>query len=480
MLPGLRYWFRGAVMVAQRAMSPNYVGIGLAIATGLAVNLGSSLQAQAQDLSLLNLQTQLSIQTPPISAQMPNANAAPKSSQTEFLLTSGKTVCVPTPLVERVKAAAASRYNKNKNGVTTEDIKSVIQEILNDQESPDTSRRISAKALAAAIKINPGCLTQQPVTVTISFPFNPTYESNILKSGNNSSPGESAGFGGNALIATGVKDRPWDLVAFGGGEASARYTPKSSPSFDNLTSQAAYQMFLYAYGYNPDTKSPANNLVPGSPNLPPPGMITFETLTFGYQNQTAFAPTFKAEKADLMTPQAIYSIQNISLDDPNSKPCGAVSNGPNGTVIDSRSFCHYANFSITAGQTFSDVKTLQNVNFAASATLGWNITPALSLTLPATATAKSFEDVIGGRRDLLLQAGPVLSYSSTLDALCPPKSVRDEFNYCYDEHPRFTFSLPVTYYRNYSTLSTAAWSGWVIMPTLTIAFVYSPTSHQTQ
>jgi hypothetical protein len=463
-------------MVTQQVASSNYLGIRLAIATGLAVYLGSSLQAQAQDLSLQNLQTQLSIQTPPISAQIPNANAAPKSSQTEFLLTSGKTACVPTPLVERARAAAASRYNKNMNGVTTEDIKSVIQEILNDQESPDAARRNRAKALAAAIKINPGCLTQQPVTVNISFPFNPTYESNILKSGNNSSPGESAGFGGSALIATGVKDRPWDLVAFGGGDTSARYTPKSSPSFDNLTSQAAYQMFLYAYGYNPDTKSPANNLVPGSPNLPPPGMITFETLTFGYQNQTAFVPTFKTEKADLMTPQATYSIQNISLDDPNSMPCG--SNVPNGP--DTRSFCHYANFSLTAGQTFSDVTSLQNVNFAASATLGWNITSAWSLTLPATATAKSFEDVVGGRRDLLLQAGPVLTYSSTLNALCPPKSVPDQFDYCYDEHPRFTFSLPVTYYRNYSTLSTAAWSGWVIMPTLTIAFVYSPTDHQTQ
>jgi hypothetical protein len=462
-------------MATQRVKSSGYLGIGLAIATGLATILGSSLQAKAQVNP--NIQTQLNIVSPPISAQIPNANAAPPTAQFFVEGRKGKGQCyLPS---EPVTQAIANFKKKSPIDVTMEDVEVEIKKF--DDRKPNAFQQNFRlrKAAAAFVRPNPNCLTRQPGTVTINFPLNPTYETDILKSGNNSSPGGSAGFGGNVLITTGVEGRPWDLVALSGAEASARYTPNFSPSFDSLTSQAAYQMFLYAYGYDPDTKSPANNLIPGSPNLPPTGMITFETLIFGYQNQTAFAPTFKAEKADLMTPQASYSIQNISLDDPNSKPCGAVTNGLNGTVIDSRSFCHYANFSITAGQTFSDVKTLQNFNVAASASVSWKIDPTLTLSLPASATAKDFQDVVGGRRDLLLQIGPVLTYTSPQVPICTPKQIQD-IDICPGENANFTLSLPVTYYRNYSTVSADAWSGWVIMPTLTIAFSYVPAAKPVQ
>jgi hypothetical protein len=50
-------------MVTWRILSSNYLGVGLAIATGLAANLGSSLEAQAQVNP--NIQTQLNIVSPP-------------------------------------------------------------------------------------------------------------------------------------------------------------------------------------------------------------------------------------------------------------------------------------------------------------------------------------------------------------------------------------------------------------------------------
>jgi hypothetical protein len=471
-------------MAKQRAVSSNYLGVGLAIATGVAANLGLSLQAQAQVDP--NIQSRLDILLPPISAQSPTGGVATEPGKT-FITTKKTSGCA---LTEELRGVAAKlRWLKWQNelltdknarvltereiaqSLTEQEIKQTIEEYLNGQANyTDEQRKLAEKSIAP-VKLNPNCPIRQPIKVQLSFPFNPTYETNILRSSNNGSPGESAGFGGTMLVTAGVGDgsRPWDIVAFSGGEASTRYTPNFSPSVDGLSSQASYQLFLHAYGYNVDNnghKTFVDNLVPGSPNMPQPGMITFDTLAFGVQNQTAFAPTFRFEKSDFLTPQVTIARQNIGLDDLNAKPCKDSQNN--------QQFCTYASVSLTAGQSYSDVKTLQNANFAASATLGWNITPSWSLTLPATATAKNYEDVVGGRRDVLLQVGPVLSYTSASVALCPPPpATPKEFAYCADESARFTFSLPVTYYKNYSTISTDAWSGWVIMPTLTIAFSYA-------
>ena len=32
------------------------------------------------------------------------------------------------------------------------------------------------------------------------------------------------------------------------------------------------------------------------------------------------------------------------------------------------------------------------------------------------------------------------------------------------------FTLPVNYYQNYSTIIKDSWNGWIVMPTLTLAF----------
>jgi hypothetical protein len=452
-------------MVTQRIVSSNYLGVGLAIATGLAANLGSLLEAQAQVNP--NIQTQLNIVSPPLQTTLSQPE---NSSQMLTAFRKNSSAKCPTPNTGNPDLDAVIY---STNSLSSADLDKLLKSV-SAKSNEGIADLVAKPGMVAVLKkilknnhqltfpIKFECNYRQPSTVKISAPLNPTYETNILKSGKNSSPGESAGFGGNVLVTTGVKDRPWDLVALSGTEASTRYTPNFSPSFDSLTSQAAYQMFLHAYGYDPKTGAFIDNLNPKTDvkNLPPTGLITFDTLTFGYQNQTAFTPTFKAEKTDLLTPQVTLGRQNIGLDDLNAKPCFD-SNG-------NQRFCTYANFSLMAGESFSDVKTLQNANLAASATLGWNITPAWSLTLPATATAKDFEDVVGGRRDLLLQVGTALNYSSpTIPLTCP----NNQNSMCNNgEAISYTFSLPVTFYKNYSTLSTAKWSGFIVMPTLTFAF----------
>jgi hypothetical protein len=441
-------------MVTKRVVSSNYLGVGLAIATGLAANLGSSPQAQAQVNP--NIQTQLNISSPPITEVMPASNTAGDGLITVYEKTGQPKGCVSKEDAARLMARQndVSILGKDVQNLTTEDVQNYLQKL-----TPEAR----AKFLST-LPIKTQCKYGQASQIKFSFPLNPTYETNILKTGNNSSPGESAGFGGSFLVTTGVNGHPYDLVALSGSESSARYTPNFSPSFDSASSQFIYQMFLHADGYNVD-KTYVNNIVPGSPVTPPPtGLTTFETLSFGYQNQTAFAPTFRAEKADFLTPQATLSWQNIGLDDRSAKPCYDASTTPHNAVSVTQpnaQFCYYANLSVTAGESFSDVKTLQNANVSLTGTIGWRPDHTnWNLSLQAMATGKDYEDVVGGRRDLLLQIGPNLTYNTAITIA--------------QQAAMLTFTLPVTYYKNYSTLSTAAWSGLIIMPTLSIAFTYPP------
>jgi hypothetical protein len=311
------------------------------------------------------------------------------------------------------------------------------------------------------------CTTGQPTKIKVSLPLNPTYETDVLKTGNNSSHGGSFGVGGNVLVTTaGLQGRPADLVVMYAAEASSRYTPStfSSQNVDSTNLYLAYQAFLHADGYYRDG-TPVKDIDPSKPpaKVPDAGMTTVDTVAFAIQNQTAFVPTFHAEKADFLTPQVTLSSQNINLNGPNPKPCV-------NAIGSQQSFCNYANFSLTVGQSFSDVVTQQNVNAAASATIGWKPDKTdFNFYLQTTATGKHYENFVGGRDDLLLQAGVVLTYSPS----CPPNLDPKLCPVASDPTPSLTFSLPVTYNKNYSTVSAAAWSGWVIMPTLTIAFSHT-------
>jgi hypothetical protein len=442
-------------MGVRRTISSSYLSMSLAIASGLVANLAPPAQAQVNP----NIQTQLNISSPPITAVLPSTTTPTEPDLFFVRKTVGQSGCasIKDNGVQRVVNDAVREKGLTIKDLTKDQIRDIIQQYIRDQEAFRLSAR--EKALAIQVPIHTNCTYAQASQFKVTLPFNPTYETNILKAGNNSSPGESAGFGGNVLMTGGVAGHPFDVVALSVGETSTRYAPNFSPSSDSTSTQLFYQMFLHADGYNPDSngnKTYVPNIVPGSPATPPPtGLTTFDTLSFGYQNQMAFTPTFHAEKADFFTPQATLSRLNIGLDDPSAKPCKDASTPVN------QQFCYYANLSLTAGQSYSDVRSLQNANFAVSGTIGWR--PDMTnwnLSLQAMATEKEYEDVLGGRRDLLLQIGSNFAYSTKVTIAKQDASL--------------SFSLPITYYKNYSTLSTAAWSGLIIMPTLSLAFTYPP------
>jgi hypothetical protein len=445
------------------------LGIGLAIATGLAANLGSSLQVQAQDL---NLQTQLNILSPPPLAETPPATdvaTPPPNSPLKPAWLSGKcTTPVGTSLEQQKRL---DKILSEEPKITIREYQELriqelrIQEIQNQELQKPRFR----------IKLAPPppdltCGNGQPVKIKVSFPLNPTYETDVLKTGNNSSHGESFGIGSNVLVTgPGLNGRPFDLVALSAAEASSRYAQFFSQNVDTINTYLAYQAFLHADGYYFDEKTNKktfiDNIDQTTSKVPAGNMTTIDTLAFGIQNQTAYTPTFHQEKADFLTPQVTLSRLNIGLDDPNAKPCIAASTNPppHPPQPPQPQFCYYANLSLTVGQSFSDVRTQQNTNAAVSATLGWRPDRAeWNLALQAMATAKDYEDFVGGRRDLLLQAGPVFTYAPATKFKITPA-----------EYATVLFTLPVTYYKNYSTFSAAAWSGLIVMPTLTIAFNYT-------
>jgi hypothetical protein len=464
-------------MVAQRVTSSKYLGVSFAIAIGVAFNLGLSLQAQAQDF---NLQTQLNILSPPpLQATTPVAPNVSAEKLTTFAKQTGlcppgdsdlglvirSTDGIPMPEIQDIlkSISTAAKKSAPKRAQMYKDLSAQPENLsaylLNHPETvADLKRELQKRNKLAFNPVNLNCNIKQPTIIKVSFPFNPTYETDVLKTGNNSSHGESFGVGSNVLVTTaGLEGRPFDLVAMSAAETSSRYTPFFSQNVDIINTYLGYQAFLHADGYRIDTNNlPTTfekNINKDTRDVPQSGMTTIETVAFGFQNQTAYTPTFHSEKADFFTPQITLTGQNFDLDD--SKTAACVNSG-------NPAFCHYANLSLTIGQSISDVTTQQNTNVAASATIGWRPNQAdWNLTLQTIATGKDYEDFVGGRRDLLLQIGPVFTYA--------PPAIKISLA----EMASLSFSLPVTYYKNYSTFSPAAWSGLVIMPTLTIAFSYT-------
>jgi hypothetical protein len=298
----------------------------------------------------------------------------------------------------------------------------------------------------------PYCKAQ--TVVKLSGLFNPTFETNVLKNNLNNSPGGSWGGGGNAqFIAPGVGK--FDVVGLSAQEQSVRYGGYASKSFDAITSQAAYQFFVNAGGYKSEGGWVPVNADTHAPDVPPSNLITVASVALGVQNQTVFSPTFHAETLDLATPQVTFNLQNLSL---------AGDTRCNLEIPDPRKagFCFFTGVSLTVGQSFADIGSQQNANIALSATPGWRIDKSdFTLTLPVTGTYRAYEEVVGGRDDFLLQIGPSLSYSPQ-----PFYLKTDVISYA--------FSLSATYNQNFSTIPTAAWRGWIIMPSFTLAFQPPP------
>jgi hypothetical protein len=304
-------------------------------------------------------------------------------------------------------------------------------------------------------------------TIKASAPFNPSDETNVLKSSQNNSPGTSWGYGGTlqafvpVTLERNQKDS-FDVIGVSAQSQSVQYAQYPTKSSNSVTTQAAYQLFLDASGYQSDGLGTLNridritpsNTFPGE--IPPTGMITVDSIAFGFQNQTIYTAGFAQESVNLFTPQITFNRQNQDL-----PLFGASQNICKAAIPDPRKdgFCLYADFSLTLGETLSDVATQKNANVALSATPGVRIQSTdWKLTLPMTATERDYQDVIGGRRDTLLQIGPALTYS-------PPP-----FNDRYGGNYAVTFALPMTYNQNYSTVQADSWHGVIILPSLTVAF----------
>lgn len=309
--------------------------------------------------------------------------------------------------------------------------------------------------VAAAIKVIPilalnFCASTS--TVKVTFPFNPTYETNVLKSNLGDSRGESTGFGGMLqLVTPGL--RPLDLIGLSLQSQSIRYSnPFSSKNVDSITATAAYQFFISAYGTNPAGQPYAVFFGMDKKELPPPSMITVDTVAIGVQNQTVYMPLFRVEQVNLFTPQVTFTHQNMPLF--VIEQCATRIPDPS-----KFGYCYYADISVTVGQTFSDVATQENTNVALALTPGWRIRDTdWKLTLPATVTARGYQNVPGGRQDLQLQIGPTLTYAPAPFFIDPAFITS------------VLFTLSTTYNQNYSTVAKNSWHGIIVMPTLTVAF----------
>lgn len=284
------------------------------------------------------------------------------------------------------------------------------------------------------IKPGPGDAPTQPTAVSFTFPNSPIYESNANRSNKLGRSDGSVSFGGGFTVTT-QGFRNLDVIGISAGTSLVRYARLADKSFDTLTASAQYQLFLGAY----DVTATMIPLSHGS-NLPT-GQVTFNTLTFGLQNSTAFSPTFHAETTSLTTPTLVYSWQNIPF---TEALCATRLHK------ETSSFCYYADLSVTLGHTLADVRALENTNLAVSATLGDRIGNTDLVALwGTTITGRTYENVVGGRNDVMVAFGPKLQYKPV---------------------DKLTTSIGITYNRNYSSLATAQWHGWIAQSALTLSF----------
>ena len=536
-------------MIARRPMAPKHLGVGFAIASSVAVTLGSGIQAQAQIDP--NVQSRVQSYTIPLTAGIAETQfgpvsggeirtlrgqggAPPKTDIRDKLNPNNVGACLDDPSFvfvlfhynESLPQKEQNVYLHDKyreilkaaNGIPKilsylTDHHDVAPKIVSNffsfgrgvfNSDRDKQREFAVAAIEYYLKPRPlaaassaAAVARQraaavfpisycapKVTIKASAPFNPTDETNVLKSNQNNSPGTSWGFGGalQAFLPVTTPSHPngnFDVVGFSAQSQSVRYAQYPTKSFDSITTQVGYQAFLGASGYDStglndkpgpfqfpdddhrycDPNTAICKVGPDTPAkyIPPAGMITVDSLAFGFQNQTAYMAPFSKESANLFTPQITFNHQNQDLSG-NGTFCRAAIPDPR-----KDGFCLYADFALTIGETLSDVATQKNANIAFSVTPGVRVPfTDWKLTLPMTATGREYQEVVGGRQDTLLQIGPSLTYS-------PPA-----FTDRYGESYVVTFALPVTYNQNYSTIPTDAWRGTVVMPTLTIAFQPPP------
>jgi hypothetical protein len=468
----------GAIMRAERALTSKYLTFGFAIPMTVVAAFGSVGKAQAQvDANIQSRLAPYTISVTPSASgpQQPMVYTVCKSPAELIVLLrqANRHQLVLPPNLEYIYKQHGKMALQNY--LQLPENRKMAAQLLDDYFSshPEIAKvrwwdlpkywRLTEKKSADLRSLLPPspinfCTTQgapRTATVKVSFPFNPTYESNVLKSNQNNSPGTSLGFGGAVQVTIpGIETRPLDVIGLSAQSQSVRYGQFPSKSFDAIITQAAYQFFIDAYGLGSDGKPFGVYYNTPKEQLPPTNMITVNTVAVGVQNQTVYLPLFRTETVDLFTPQITFNHLNMPLAD---RQCAARIPDPS-----KDGFCYYADISLTLGETLSDVPSQQNANVAVAVTPGWRIPDSdWRLTLPTTATARDYQNVAGGRQDVLLQVGPTLAYA-------PPPFID------ISAITSVLFTLSATYNQNFSTISKDAWHGVIIMPTLTIAFQPPP------
>jgi hypothetical protein len=245
-------------MCVQRVLPRSYLLLGLAIST--AITFGSAFEAQAQ--ADFNIQSRLNtfttplvlspdIATPSATPSDPTAAvfssfskgarnaAAPKGGacikDKDFVLlilkklsTEGKLRYMPEDLQDlksgkdprlakpedaaRILNHILSRLNDSQDGA--------ILQWLKDPQPPKGSKKSQDVGVALSALPVSFCDYSPPPTGKVSSPFNPSLESNVLKSNTNVQADRALGYGGTAQV-TAAGFRPYDVMGLSIGSASA-------------------------------------------------------------------------------------------------------------------------------------------------------------------------------------------------------------------------------------------------------------------
>jgi hypothetical protein len=463
-----------------------FLGVRLVIA-GVAVFCLSPAPGHAQVSP--NIQTQANILSPPVTALPLGTNVmtslistslpeARQAAQDKSVFAKG--ACQPTDEEIKKAAKAAKHATKGASALSSRDERELTdKEIANNlRMNPEFLTQFKTKFVAAPqTPVWTAHCKGQPSSVKVTFQLNPTYETNALKAGSNSSSDGAFNGNGGFLASTGLgPDRPFDLVYLNAQAATSRYFTYSTKSLDTLTEQAAYQYFIGGTYYDDKSRGTVpltRDQIPSTSNR----AVTFDTVSFGVLNQTTYVPTFRYMSANLLTPQITLARQNWNLD-PGGPLCLAGSRPPTNPDSTSSSpvppnknpqtpanYCYYVDLALTVGQTFSEISTLENANVSASVTFGKRLAGKdWTVAVQAVVTPRYYQYVPGGRQDVLLQAGPVVTYSPAPKKLFANSNILDSVS----------FSVAANYFQNYSTIAKNSWNGVIIQPTLTIAFAPIP------
>jgi hypothetical protein len=200
--------------------------------------------------------------------------------------------------------------------------------------------------------------------------------------------------------------------------SSARYDELSTSSFDALTPGLTFVKVLNrAYSSaTPQSKGPE----------------TRHDLALSFVEQSFFSPGFERQEVAFYIPSITLRGHNVDL------------GGGLCTAGGSEDYCHFANISIRADHTWSDIGAQENASLTLAALVGWR-TPVKGLILSAEGSlqGKYYTEFTDGRQDLIYRLGSKLVW-------------KPESNVSLDAGVMYTWQT--------SSVSALDWNGLTVLP----------------